>query len=102
MGAYLSPAAEADLDNIFAYIETQSPQNAAELLDRIDDALRRVAKNPKSRRLRDDELPISGLLIFDAAPARLVYRVVANGDVEVVRIAHDKQDLPALMALSDD
>lgn len=105
MGAYLSPAAEADLEKIFEYIETQSPQNAAEFLDRVDDALARIAANPRSRRLRDDELPVAGLRIVDAVPARLVYRLLQDGDVEVVRVAHDKQDLPALialMALSDE
>jgi plasmid stabilization system protein ParE len=37
MGAYLSAAAEADLEKIFEYIKSRSPQNAAEFLDRIEE-----------------------------------------------------------------
>jgi plasmid stabilization system protein ParE len=102
MGAYLSPAAEADLEKIFEHIKGESPQNAGEFLDRVEHALTRIAKNPQALRLRDDELPMAGLRIASAVPARLVYRVLDDGEVEVVRIAHDKQDLPALMAFIDE
>jgi plasmid stabilization system protein ParE len=94
--------AEADLEKIFEHIFDRSPQNAGEFLTRVDDAVERIARNPQAQRLRDDELPIAGLRIMNAPPARLVYRVLENGDAEVVRIAHDKQDLPALIALADE
>ena len=56
------------------------------MCDRVEHALTRIANNPQSLRLRDDELPMAGLRIASAVPARLVYRVLDNGEVEVVRM----------------
>jgi plasmid stabilization system protein ParE len=101
MGAYLSPQAETDLENIFEYIRKQSPRNADEFLTRVEAVLARVEAEPYALRLRDDELPVPGLRIARADPALLIDRVCDNGDAEVVRIAHGRQDLPALLAPSE-
>ena len=102
MSAYLSRAAEIDLERIFEQINEKSTQNAVEFLDRVDAALAVIAANPRLARERD-ELPVGALRIVRATPAMMIYRVLTNDDAEVVRIAHEHQDIPALIAkLSSD
>ena len=96
MGVYLSVPAQADLANIFEQIRQQSPRNADQFLDRVQAAIDRIERAPTALRLRDDELPLQGLRFAPAKPAVLIYKMIENGDAEVVRIAHSRQDFPAL------
>jgi plasmid stabilization system protein ParE len=96
MGAYLSPQAESDLETIFEQIRRRSPKNAVEFLERVEEALDRVERAPRTPRLRDDQLPISGLRFAYANPAVLIYNVLENDDAEIVRVAHKRQDFAAL------
>lgn len=59
--------------------------------------LRERLQQPLASRLRDDESPVPGLRFANALPAVLIYKVLENGDAEVVRIAHGRQDLPSLL-----
>lgn len=100
MGVYLSAPAEADLNRIFDYIREQSPQNAAAFLVRVESVVESLGQFPRANRVRR-ELPVADLRFGRADPALLIYRVLDNGDCEILRVAHKSQHIPALFEFDD-
>jgi plasmid stabilization system protein ParE len=95
MGVHLSGPAEADLYVIYEYIFGESPQNAKAFLERFESAVALVERFPYANRVRE-ELPVVGLRFARADPAVLVYRILDNGECEVLRVAHKAQRIAAL------
>jgi plasmid stabilization system protein ParE len=95
MGVHLSGPAEADFYVIYDYIYGESPKNADAFLERFENALERLDQFPHANRVRD-ELPVGGLRFARADPAFLVYRILDDGECEVVRVAHKAQRIAAL------
>jgi toxin ParE1/3/4 len=68
---------------------------ADNLVREIDRVTHRIAANPLARRSREDLLP--GLRSALARPHTIFFRI-ANDDVEIVRVLHERRDFPALFA----
>jgi toxin ParE1/3/4 len=67
---------------------------ASEVVHRIEAAAERVGAHPFHGRPRNDILP--GLRAVLVHPYVIFYRV-GEGEVEVVRVLHERRDLPALL-----
>lgn len=94
------PAADADLDDLFAYLLPESPTAAFKFLAAADKTFesllkhpnigfRRESKNPDLKDMRT--FPVKGfpkLIVF--------YRPTENG-IEVIRILHGARDLLAVL-----
>lgn len=89
----ISPEARSDLDDIWFYIATDSPENADRFMDRLAGACRRLATMPRLGRSRAElaegvrSLPVGRYLIF--------YRT-ARGRVEILRFIHGARDFRQL------
>jgi plasmid stabilization system protein ParE len=98
---FFSENALSDLENIAAYIGRSSPLNARAFLRRVEAAVDRISRAPTAYPVRDD-LPVAGLHTRSEPPCIIVFRVQEGGAAEVVRIAHDRQDLAALLTVLRD
>jgi toxin ParE1/3/4 len=76
------------------YDRTASREVADRLVRRIEDAARGASKNPFLRRPRDD-IQI-GLRAAIVSPYAVFYRV-SEGEVEIVRVLHQRRDLQPLL-----
>ena len=89
-----SPQAKRDLIAIWRYYaRIASPDIADTVLrdiERVEEAIRR---NPLARRVRD-ELG-AGLRSALVSPYTIFYRV-QDGDVQVVRVLHERRDFPTV------
>jgi toxin ParE1/3/4 len=96
MAHRLSPAAEAELDDIWYYIakESQSIGIADRVVDSITDRLFLLATHPHLGRRRDDDLR-PGLRSFSVGDYVIIYRV-ENDDVLILRVMHGRRDIEAL------
>ena len=94
---HVSLHAKADLDRIWQYIREKS--GSAEIADRqIDAVIERfslLAAHPRAGRARDDLGP--GRRSFPADSYIIVYRIEGE-DVLILRVAHSRQDIRALMS----
>lgn len=84
--------AENDLDEIWFYIAFDNPEAADTLLDRIDRQSALLATNPRLGRARPELL--EELRSFPVGNYVLFYRPAVGG-IELVRVLHGAQDLPA-------
>ncbi len=91
-----SEKADADLTKIVTYIAQSSPQNAREVLRRIEDTADKLSAMPRMGRRRDD-LGFPELRTWPAPPCIIVYRDVGGTNIEIVRVAHDRQELSTLL-----
>ena len=94
-----APKADRDLLDIWNYYAVEA---SAEIADRvvgqIVTAARRIVRLPLSGRARDDLKP--GLRAVLAHPYVVFYRL-AESDVEIVRVLHERRNLPSVLAKSD-
>jgi toxin ParE1/3/4 len=89
-----APRANLDLLDIWRYYaRVASPDIADNILRGIDRASEAIGRTPLARRSRDELMP--GLRSAQASPHTIFYRV-QNGDVEIVRVLHERRDFPAL------
>lgn len=89
-----APRANLDLLDIWRYYaRVASPDIADNILRGIDRASEAIGRTPLARRSRDELMP--GLRAAQASPHTIFYRV-QNGDVEIVRVLHERRDFPAL------
>jgi toxin ParE1/3/4 len=82
------PAAQADLEEIFAYILDDDPTAAAQFIDRIDSIISQLARFPLLAPVpKDPRLQYLGyrMLVVDNY---LVFYVVKDQVVEIRRILH--------------
>ena len=98
MAHRLAPEAEADLDDIWYFLATESGN--ADVADRFIESLSQrfllLARHPHLGRRRDDDL-VPGVRSFPLGRYVILYRVEANGDVLIVRVIPGDRDIPALI-----
>ena len=87
------PTAENDLDDIWFFIDQDSPDNADKFLDEIEETCRKLARFANMGRNRDDLHP--GLQSFPVGKY-LIFYLPINGGIEVVRVLHGMMDIDAL------
>jgi toxin ParE1/3/4 len=96
MAHVVSPQAEADLEEIWYYVATQS--GTVEAADRSIDSLTHrfflLASHPYIGRVRDEDFG-SGSRSFPVGDYVIVYRVEGE-DVWILRVAHGRRDIEAL------
>ena len=85
--------AEADLDDIWLYIatESQSIEPAQLFLDRFAVFFSRLARKPYLGRRRDEIRP--GYRSFPVGSYVVFYRLVAAEEILLLRVIHGKRDL---------
>lgn len=91
---HFTHAAREDLIAIWTHIAADSPQAAGRALDRLDAAAEVLAAHPRIGPARDDIRP--GLRYLVSGNYLLLYRVVSEDEVEIVRVTHGRRDLLAL------
>lgn len=95
----LTADAERDLDEIYGYIaEHDTPGNAADVLDRIEEALERLSAFPE-RGAYPKELLVLGMREYRQTffkPYRMIYRVIEQR-VYVYLIADGRRDMQTLL-----
>ena len=96
MAHRLAPQAEADLDDLWFYVATESSslEIANRLVDSITDQLLLLAKSPYIGRSRDEDLG-RGTRSFAVGEYVMVY-CVDGEDVLILRVVHGRRDLQAL------
>ena len=88
----LSPAAQADLEQIWDYTNDRwGIYQAEEYLRGLQRAIERAAANPRIGRPCDEIRP--GYRRLAAGSHLLFYRVTAEGIVDVVRVLHQRMDV---------
>ncbi|WP_433603730.1 type II toxin-antitoxin system RelE/ParE family toxin (plasmid) [Nocardia sp. CA-135953] len=88
----LSPAAQADLEQIWDYTAQRwDADQAEEYLRALQRAIERAAVNPRIGQACDEIRP--GYLKLAAGSHMLFYRVTADGEVDVVRVLHQRMDI---------
>lgn len=102
MNAYrISLAADRDIDDILAYIHSQSEQNATLVAERFAAAFERIAETPGLGTTRDElhnnrlrVLSVSGYLVIfkpDVSTVVIVRVVRSARDLQRVRLPRDEQ-----------
>lgn len=87
----LSPAARADLEQIWDYAEERwGVDQAEEYVRELRYVIERVAANPRIGRTCDDTR--HGYRKVSASSHMLFYRLTAEGVVDVVRVLHQRMD----------
>jgi toxin ParE1/3/4 len=90
---FISPQAEQDLVDIWLYIAKDSPVNADNFLDHLNEQAQYLVESPKSGKLRPELahalrcFPIENYLMF--------YRE-QDSYIELVRVLHAARDLEVL------
>jgi toxin ParE1/3/4 len=88
----LSPAAQADLEEIWDYTaERWDVDQAEEYLRGLQHPIERAAANPRVGRSCDEIRP--GYRQLAAGSHTLYYRLSADGTVDVVRVLHQRMDV---------
>lgn len=83
-----------DLDSIFDYISEDNRKAAIRLLDRIENAILRLARNPRLGAVlqtNDLSLVVPGYRRLVAAPYIIFYRI-GDGEILIARVIHSRQD----------
>jgi len=96
MAIRTSPEAEAELDDIWYYIATESSsvEVADRLLDTIDDQFALLAKHPLLGRSRDDLKP--GLRSIAVGAYVVLYRV-EDEDVVILHVLRGRRDIRSVL-----
>jgi toxin ParE1/3/4 len=88
----LSPAAQADLNDIWDYTRTRwDADQADEYLRGLQRAIERAALNPRIGRACDEIR--AGYRKLAAGSHTLYYRLAGDGSIDVVRILHQRMDV---------
>lgn len=87
------PLAELDLLDIWDYIADDSMDRADEFLDRIEEKLHLLARNPGLGRKRDELLP--GLQSFPIGNYVVFYQEIKDG-IDVIRILRGSRDIETI------
>ena len=85
------PAARADLKNLYAYIEQDSPANAARYVEQIEAYCMKLADFPERGTRRDDLRP--GIRIIGFRRRVDIAFTVSHDRVEIARILYGGRDL---------
>ena len=93
MKLYVTPAARADLDDVWDYVSPAGKKVADRFVTKIRKQCRMLARFPGIGRARD-ELAV-GLRSFPLSPFVIFFRLV-DKRVEIVRVLHGARDFEAL------
>jgi toxin ParE1/3/4 len=95
-GYLLTPAANADLDEIWLYVADQSgPARADALEDELHAAMHRLGEMPGIGHLRQD-LADEALRFWPLHKFLIVYRAEIR-PVQVIRVLHGARDVQAIL-----
>jgi toxin ParE1/3/4 len=96
MAHRLAPAAEAELDDIWYYVvtESRSTEIADRVVDSLSDRFALLAAHPHLGRRRDEDL-LPGLRSFPVGEYLIIYRVEGD-DVLVLHVVRGSRDIEAL------
>jgi toxin ParE1/3/4 len=86
----ISPRATADLLEIWSYIADDSVANADAFVDKLQETMQILGRQPGLGRRREDLAP--GIQSFPHGRYILFYRAV-TGAIEVVRVLHSARDI---------
>jgi toxin ParE1/3/4 len=89
-----SPASQADLVDIGAYIAKDSERRALAFIQKLRDTAERIARRPLAFRAREDLAP--GLRSAVVGNHLILFRIVEDG-IEIVHFVHGARDLPKLL-----
>jgi toxin ParE1/3/4 len=90
----LSEQAEADLDDLWAYIAANNPDAADRMVDAVLDGSRTHARFPNMGQNRDELR--TGLRSFIVSPFVVFYRAV-DDTIEVLRVLHGARDIARII-----
>lgn len=88
------PQAEADLDDIWWYVAQDSPQNADQFLDRIQDKCLVLAEFPQMGVAQDELKP--NLRSFSVSSYLIFYFPIEDG-IDVVRVLQGARDIEGFL-----
>ena len=88
-----SPAAEADLDDIWLNIALENPAAADRLIDAITERTKQLSEFPELGRLRPDIAEAARSL--NVGNYLILYHVAARS-IHIVRVVHGARDLTKL------
>jgi plasmid stabilization system protein ParE len=91
----LTPAARADLLDIFDYISQDNPDAARRVLHEIRAAMRKLAEMPEMGHFRRD-LATEPLRFWQAYSYLIIYRSEAK-PLQVVRVLHSARDVRQIL-----
>lgn len=91
----LTPAARADLVEIFEHISKDSPSAAHRVLEELRTAMRRLARMPKIGHFRSD-LASEPVRFWSVYSYLVIYRPEAR-PLQVVRVLHGARDVRAIL-----
>jgi len=89
----LSEQAEADLDELWAYIAANNPDAADRMVDAVLEGSRMHVRFPNMGQKRDELRP--GLRCFVVSPFVVFYRTV-DDTIEVLRVLHGARDIGSM------
>jgi len=88
----LSPAAQADLEQIWDYTRDRwGADQAEEYLRELQRAIERASANPRIGRACDEIRP--GYRKLAAGSHTLFYRVATEATIDIVRVLHQRMDV---------
>jgi|SRR2546425_4306670 len=88
-----SDESEQDVYEIAAFIACDNPDAAIQLIDRLDEVLKMLARNPLVGRAREELAP--NARSFPVGNHVLFYRPSENG-IKLIRVLHGARDLRRL------
>jgi toxin ParE1/3/4 len=91
--------ADTDIDTAIRYLMDHEPSTAARFIDELEATFRRISRNPGIGSPRYAELTdIDGLLSLAVKGFGYhVFYVVYDRSVAVVRVLHERRDVPSLL-----
>jgi plasmid stabilization system protein ParE len=97
-GYFISPEAEQELDDIWAYLVLHASLRAADkVVDSIIDEIIRLGENPNTGTPHDEQWK-PGLRSAVAGSYVIVHRLDADQTVIVLRIVHGSRDIMSVLA----
>lgn len=90
----LTEQAEADLDELWAYIAANNPEAADRMVDAVLESSRMHVRFPGMGQSRDELRP--GLRCFVVSPYVVFYRTL-EATIEVLRILHGARDIRSII-----
>ena len=91
----LTPAAKADLVELYDLIEQDDPRAASRVLARLRTAMRRLARTPGLGHLRED-LADEALRFWPVYSYLIVYRPETR-PLQIIRVVHGARDVRRLL-----
>ena len=93
----LSSEADKDFERITDYlIENVSEETALQVIERLEDAMDKLAASPEMGHLREDLAP-EPLRFWYVKPHLIIYRPNSS-PLEIVRVLHASRDVAAILS----